>query len=73
MSNQKSNAVKASEGSRSGFFKSVKAQFRRIIWPKRQDVVSETVVVLVISVILGIIIALLDRGLLSFVDLLIGI
>ena len=73
MSKQESKAVKASGGSVSEWLKSVKAQFRRIIWPKKQEVASETVVVLIISIILGIIIALLDRGLLSFVDLIIGI
>lgn len=72
MGNQNSKAVKTSEGGFSEWWKSVKAQFRRIIWPKKQAVASETIVVLIISIILGVIIALLDRGLLSFVDLIIG-
>ena len=37
-----------------------KAEFRKIIWPTRQDVEKETGAVLVVSIILGAIIALID-------------
>ena len=51
----------------------VKAQFKRVIWPTKGDVAKESAVVLVVSVILGFVISLLDRGLLSVVDALISL
>ena len=42
------------------WFEGLKAEFRKIIWPNRQDLVKQTTAVVVVSVVLGIIIALLD-------------
>ncbi len=53
------------------WFKAVRAQFRRIIWPTKEDAAKETAVVLVVTLIIGAVIALLDRGLLTLVDLII--
>ena len=38
------------------FFKGLKAEFKKIIWPSRDKVVKESGVVLVISVVLGLVI-----------------
>ena len=53
------------------WFKAVRAQFRRIIWPTKEEAARETAVVLVVTVIIGAVIAVLDRGLLTLVDLII--
>lgn len=45
-----------------GFFKSVKKEFRRIVWPNKEKVTRETIAVLIISVLLGGLIAALDFG-----------
>lgn len=42
------------------FFKSLKAEFKRIIWPDKDTVIKETTAVVIVTVILGAIIALLD-------------
>ena len=42
------------------FFKGVKAEFKKIIWPDRQDTVKQSIAVVAISVVLGVIIAILD-------------
>ena len=42
------------------FFEGVKSEFKKIIWPTREALFKETSAVVVISVILGFIIALLD-------------
>ena len=42
------------------FFKGLKAEFRKIIWPSKKDIVKETAVVTVTSVILGLIIVIVD-------------
>lgn len=52
MAKDSSKKVKWSDG--------LKAEFRKIIWPTRQDVEKETGAVLVVSIILGAIITLID-------------
>ena len=42
------------------FFKGVSKEFKKIVWPTKETLVKETIAVIVISVILGLIIALLD-------------
>mgnify|MGYP000442839781 FL=1 len=42
------------------FFDGVKAEFKKIIWPDKDTLTKETVVVVVSTVILGIVIAALD-------------
>lgn len=44
----------------SSFFKGVKAEFKKIIWPDRQSTLKQSVAVVAISVVLGVIIAILD-------------
>ena len=48
------NTVKTS------FFKGVKNEFKKIIWPSKDTLIKETIAVIVISIIVGIIIAILD-------------
>lgn len=43
-----------------GFFHNLKAEFKRIVWPDQSTVVKESTAVIVVTVILGLIIALLD-------------
>lgn len=38
----------------------VKAEFHKIVWPKKEDLVKQTGVVIVVSVILGGIISIVD-------------
>ena len=57
----------------SSWWKSVKAQFRRIIWPSKETVARESAVVLCVSDVLGLVIAVLDRVLLQVIDLIIAL
>ena len=43
-----------------GFFKALKAEFKRVIWPDKDTLIKETTAVVVVTVVLGVIIALLD-------------
>ena len=45
------------------FFKGVSNEFKKIVWPTKETLAKETLAVIVISVILGIIIAILDWAL----------
>lgn len=42
------------------WFKGLKAEFKKIIWPDRNSLVKETAAVLVVSVLLGAIIFVVD-------------
>lgn len=42
------------------WFKGLKAEFKRIIWPDRESLAKETVAVVFVSVLLGVIISALD-------------
>ena len=42
------------------FFKGVKAEFKKISWPDRQTTLKQSIVVVAISVVVGLIIAALD-------------
>lgn len=42
------------------WFKGLKAEFSKIVWPDKESLAKQSVAVIVISVILGIIISILD-------------
>ena len=50
----------AEKQAKPGFFKGVKSEFKKITWPDRQSTLKQSVAVVVISVVLGILIAVLD-------------
>ena len=45
---------------RPSFFKGVKAEFKKISWPDRQSTFKQSVAVVAISVVVGVLIAVLD-------------
>ena len=53
-------ADSAEKQARPNFFKGVKAEFKKISWPDRQSTFKQSVAVVAISVVLGVIIAVLD-------------
>ena len=52
------------------FFAGVKAEFKKINWPYKEDITKQTVAVVCTTVVLGIVIALLDTALQYGVNLL---
>ena len=65
--------TKAKESKSAVFFKGVKAEFRKIIWPDRDTLLKQLAAVLVVTVLLGVVIALIDFGFQNLIDLLTGI
>ena len=55
------------------WWKGLKAEFKKIVWPDRESVVKETAAVIVITIILSLIIALLDLGVKYLIDLIMSI
>ena len=64
------DSAKKEKASKPSFFKGVKAEFKKIVWPDKESLLKQSVAVVCISVVLGIIIAILDFIMLYGVDLL---
>lgn len=62
---ENSNAAKPAKKS---FLKGVKSEWKKITWPTKEDLTKETVAVVVISVLLGAIIAVLDAAIKFGID-----
>lgn len=56
--------AKAKEGAskKNSFFAGLKAEFNKVIWPTKETIVKQTTAVVVVSIILGVVISLLDMG-----------
>ena len=65
--------VKKEKASKPSFFKGLKAEYKKIIWPEKNDVLKQSVAVVCISVLLGAIIAILDFVIQYGVDFLTGL
>ena len=62
-----------SEANKPGKLSQIKAEFKKIIWPDKTTVRKETTAVVTVSVLLGLLIALLDIVLRYGVDFLISL
>ncbi len=51
------------------WFKGLKSEFKKISWPDKETLVKESAAVIVITVVLGFVIALVDMAVNSGVDL----
>ncbi len=51
---------KTGKAKKPSWFKGLKAEFKKIIWPDKKTLAKQTVAVIVCSVVLGIIIAVVD-------------
>ena len=55
------------------FFTGLSAEFKKIIWPDKKSLARQTTAVIAVSVVLGLVIALLDYLVQYGVDFLIGL
>ena len=62
--------TKAKESKAAVFFKGVKAEFRKIIWPDRDTLLKQLAAVLVVTVLLCVVIALIVFGFQNLIDIL---
>ena len=58
---------------KASWFKGLKAEFKKIIWPDKKSVAKQTVAVVSVSVVVGLIIALMDWVIQYGVDFLVGL
>ena len=64
------NDSKAKQSKLSVFWKGVKAEFKKIIWPDRDTLVKQLVAVLCVTVIAAVLIAVIDFGAPNLIELL---
>ena len=50
----------AEKAPKTSFWKGLKAEFNKIIWPQKEDVTKQTIAVLAVSLMLGALIGVLD-------------
>ncbi|MFI3208631.1 MAG: preprotein translocase subunit SecE [Eubacteriales bacterium] len=52
--------VKTSKTHKKSWFKGLKAEFNKIIWPNKVTLARESTVVIVVAILLGVIISIVD-------------
>ncbi len=57
---QPSNTTKKEKGKLSRYFRGVKAELKKVIWPTKKDLVNYTTVVVVMSVLMSFIVYVFD-------------
>ena len=67
-----SETVKTEGATKKSFFKNVKSEFKKATWPKKEELVKQTALVLVSAVALGVIISVIDLAIQFGVDKIIG-
>lgn len=55
------------------YFKELKSELKKVVWPSRKQVVNNTGIVLAVMIVVGLFLAGIDTGLGFIVDKLIGI
>jgi preprotein translocase subunit SecE len=51
------------------FFKEIRAELKKVIWPTREQLVNNTITVLIACVVVGVIIWIIDLGLTKLIEL----
>ena len=67
------DSAKTEKAPKKSWFKGIKAEFSKIIWPEQKSVVRQTIAVVAVSVVTGLIIALLDWAIQHGVNFLVGL
>ena len=64
---------KLEKAPKKSWFTGLKAEFKKIIWPNKQSLAKQTVAVIAVSVVLGLLIAVMDFIIGYGVDFLVGL
>jgi preprotein translocase subunit SecE len=68
-----SNTGTAKKGFLNGYFKGVKSEFKKVVWPTRNETYKYTVVVLVICALFALFFWLVDTGCLLILKNVLGV
>ena len=67
------NTENVEKAPKTSWFSGLKSEFQKIIWPEKQSVIRQTLAVIAVSVVTGLIIALLDWLIQYGVNFLVGL
>ncbi len=67
-----SDKDKSEKSNEKSWFQGLQSEFNKITWTSRDDLVKQTIAVVVITAIVAVIIAILDSGILAGINLLMG-
>ena len=70
---ENTNAVENAAKKSGSWFKGLKAEYKKVIWPNREEVRKQTIAVVLISLVVGLVIAVLDMGLQYGIDFIINL
>ncbi len=56
------NTVQTEKAPKKSWFQGFKSEFKKIVWPTKESMAKQSVAVVIVTVILGIIIAAVDVG-----------
>ncbi len=70
---ESNNGAEAVAKKSKGWFKGLKAEFHKISWTSKDDIIKQTIAVVVVSVILGLLIAVIDFLLQTGINFLVSI
>ena len=59
----------AAKKEKKSFFKNLKIEFKKIVWPTKESAVRQTVLIVIVTIILGILVRLLDGGIQTLIGL----
>ncbi len=65
------DAEKKQKAPKKSWTQGLQTEFKKIIWPDRPTLVKQTVAVVAVTAVLGVIIAVIDSGVLQLLNLLI--
>ncbi|MBE5922028.1 MAG: preprotein translocase subunit SecE [Lachnospiraceae bacterium] len=60
------------KASKTGFFKGLKSEFKKVVWPDKTTICKQTVAVVLISAVLGALIKVIDMLVQIGLDFIIG-
>jgi len=72
MADNEYKAVKTND-KKPSFWQGVKREWKKIMWPTKDDIVKRTSLVIVISLLMGVLITVIDSAALYLIDLLMAI
>lgn len=73
MGDTNTNAVEKAAKKSGSWFKGLKAEYKKVIWPNKDEVTRQTIAVVAVSLVVGVIIAILDMGLQYGIDFIINL
>jgi preprotein translocase subunit SecE len=69
--NVKKGGKKAEASKMQVWWQGVKAEYKKIVWTDRPTLIKQTIVVTIVTIVLGVLISIMDAGILGILNLLI--